>query len=271
MMEFCYKLLGLPVLASENGRAVDDLIVYIHWLMVALFVGWFGYFIFTLWRFNAKRNPKADHHGVRGHASSYIELIVAGLEVVLLCFVAIPLWSKASDVSKIPDAKDAVVVQLVAQQFNWNFRYAGVDGKFGKQSMDFVTSDNMFGVDPQDASGKDDVQVLNEMHVPIGKPVIVYCSSKDVIHSFKVIALRVTQDAIPGMRIPTWFKPTLINGKDGKPLPLPYRYQINCAQLCGNLHSAMKDGLVVVQSQADYDAWMAKKSAGAAAGPQSFE
>jgi cytochrome c oxidase subunit 2 len=70
MYEFFAKLLGLPVLASENGKAVDDLIIWIHWLMIALFVGWFAYFVYALWRFRAKRSPKADYHGVRGHVSN---------------------------------------------------------------------------------------------------------------------------------------------------------------------------------------------------------
>jgi cytochrome c oxidase subunit II len=249
MYEFFQKTLGLPVLASENGRAVDNLIIWVHWLMIALFIGWFAYFIYALWRFRAKRSPKADYHGVRSHASNYIELIVAGVEAVLLVGVAIPLWAKSSDVTKIPPTEDATSIQVVAQQFAWNFRYAGTDQAFGRQNMQWVSDNNLFGVDPGDAAGKDDVQVLNEIHVPVNKPVVAYISSKDVIHSFKVLAFRVTQDAIPGMRIPTWFKPTL----EG-------RYQINCAQLCGNGHSAMSAGMLVVESQEAYDKWLASKS-----------
>lgn len=245
MME---KLLGLPVLASENGKAVDDLIVWVHWLMIALFIGWFGYFVYALWRFRARKHPKADHHGVRGHASNYIEIIVAGVEVVLLVGVAIPLWAKASDVTKIPNAADATKIQIVAQQFDWNVRYPGKDGVFGSQDMRLVKDDNLFGVVPSDPAGKDDVQTQTQIHVPVNKPVILYISSKDVIHSFKVIALRVTQDAIPGMRIPTWFKPV----KEGT-------YQINCAQLCGNGHYGMSRGLLIVESQEAYDKWLASK------------
>jgi cytochrome c oxidase subunit II len=256
MMQKFSELLGLPVLASENGKAVDDLIIYIHWLMIVLFVGWFAYFIYCLWRFNARRNAKADHHGVRTHVSNYIELAVAGVEIVLLVGFAIPMWAKASDVTKIPSSENATTVQIVAEQFNWNARYAGKDGKFGKQSMDQVRPDNAFGVRSDDEAGKDDIQVLNEIHVPVGKPVICYVSSKDVIHSFKIIALRVTQDAIPGMRIPCWFKAT----KEGK-------YQINCAQLCGNGHSTMANGMLIVESQEAYDKWLASKTGG----PVSYE
>ena len=246
-MEFFEKLIGLPVLASSNGRQVDDLIIYIHWLMIALFVGWFGYFVYTLWRFNARRSPKADHVGVRSHASSYIEVIVAGVEVVLLVFVAIPLWANSSDVTRIPkDLGETLPIQVVAQQFDWNVRYAGKDGKFGKQDMTLVTETNLFGVRPDDEDGKDDVQTATQIHVPVNTPVVLFLTSKDVIHSFKVIALRVTQDAIPGMRIPTWFKAT----KEGT-------YQINCAQLCGNGHYAMSRGMLIVESREAFDKWIA--------------
>ncbi len=247
------KILGMPPLASAQGRHVDDLIIWVHWLMAALFVGWLAYFVYALIRFRRGRNPRADHDGVKGHLSSYLELLVALIEGVLLIGVAIPFWAKAVD--KFPEPSESTVVQVVAQQFAWNIRYPGKDSAFGKQDMTLVTSENLFGIDPSDAAGKDDVQTLNEMHVPLVKrpdgsfkPVIVFVSSKDVIHSFKVIALRMTQDAIPGLRIPMWFTPT----KEG-------RFQINCAQLCGNGHSSMSQGFLTVESQEAYDKWLGSK------------
>ena len=242
------KILGLPVLASEHGKDVDNLIIYVHWLMAILFVGWLGYFAYTLFRFHKSRNPKADYVGVKNHASNWIEGAVAIVEGVLLVAVAIPLWNKAID--KFPAENESTVVQVVGEQFNWNVRYPGKDGKFGRQDMHFVSSTNIFGVDATDTLGKDDISVMaiGEMHVPINKPVIAYISSKDVIHSFKIIAMRVTQDAIPGMRQAAWFKPT----KQGK-------FQINCAQLCGNSHSAMANGMLVVESQEAFDKWLASK------------
>ena len=242
------KLLFLPPVASEHGSQVDQLIIYLHWLMIALFVGWLIYFGYALIRFRRARNPRADYVGVKNHASSYIECAVAVVEGALLIFIAVPAWARAVD--KFPDKKDSTVVHIVGQQFNWNALYAGADGEFGRQDMHFVSATNTFGLDPTDPRGKDDVQVpaLGEMHVPVNKPVICYVSSRDVIHSLKIIAMRVTQDAIPGLRIPVWFKPV----KEG-------RYQINCAQLCGNAHSAMASGILVVESQAAYDKWLASK------------
>jgi cytochrome c oxidase subunit II len=256
------NILGLPVLASEHGRQVDDLIIYVHWLMIVLFVGWLAYFGYALFRFHRSRNPKADYFGVKNHASNYIEGAVALVEGVLLLGFAVPFWARAVD--KFPNESEASRVQVVAQQFAWNVRYPGKDGEFGRQDMRFVTDTNVFGVDPNDEHGKDDIQTLNEIHVPLvknpdgkAKPVIVYISSKDVVHSFKIIALRVTQDAIPGMRIPIWFRPT----QEG-------RFQINCAQLCGNGHANMSGGFLVVESQQAYDKWLASQKTG---GAQSFE
>lgn len=245
------EFVKLPALASDTGHGVNQLVTYIHWLMIVLFVGWLGYFLYTLWRFNRVRNPRGDYQGVKNHASSYIEVTVAGIEALLLVFVAIPLWAR--NVDEFPKENESTVIQVVGQQFAWNIRYPGPDGAFGQQSMERVTSENVFGIDPNDAKGNDDVSILNEIHVPVNKPVIAYISSKDVIHSFKVLAMRVAQDAIPGMRIPIWFKPT----KEG-------RYQVYCAQLCGNGHAAMASGVVVVESQQDYDRWLASRKGGPA-------
>jgi cytochrome c oxidase subunit 2 len=241
------NILLMPELASSTGQAVDNLIVYVHYLMAVLFVGWIVYFGFVLYRFNVKRNPKANYEGSTSHVPHYVEYAVIGIEAVLLLCLALPLWAK--NVRDFPAIGDSTVIQVVAQQYAWNIRYAGPDGIFGRQDMKFVSTDNVFGVDPTDTHGKDDVQVLNEMHVPVNKPVIVYLSSKDVIHSFKVIAMRVTQDAIPGLRIPCTFTPNKIG-----------RYQINCAQLCGGGHASMSGGFLIVESQADYEKWLASKS-----------
>lgn len=256
------KLLGLPDLASKHGADVDALILYVHWLMGLLFAGWLAYFLYALWRFRAKKNPKADYVGATTHASSYIEVAVAFVEGVLLIGFAVPLWAKS--VQAFPAEKDSTVVRVTGRQFNWIVRYPGQDGIFGQQDIKLVSGDNPMGLlaknpatKAEDPAGADDiVQENSELVVPVDKPVIVHVSSLDVIHSFKLIPLRITQDAIPGMSIPVHFVATHTN-----------TYQINCAQLCGNGHAGMK-GVLKVLSQKDYDAWYASKGA---AGPVSFE
>src|SRR2546428_10727170 len=105
------KLLGLPVLASEHGKDVDNLIIYVHLLMIVLFIGWLAYFAYVLVRFHRSRNPKADYVGVKNHASNWIEGAVALVEAVLLIGLAVPLWAKAID--KLPKESDSTVVQIV--------------------------------------------------------------------------------------------------------------------------------------------------------------
>src|SRR2546430_14674083 len=115
LLDSMEKLLGLPVLASDHGKDVDHLILYVHLLMIILFVGWLAYFAYALFRFHRSRNPKADYVGVKGHASNYIEGAVAIVEGVLLIGVAVPLWAKAVD--KFPDPKQSTVLHVAAQQF----------------------------------------------------------------------------------------------------------------------------------------------------------
>jgi cytochrome c oxidase subunit 2 len=243
----------LPVNDSGQGAGVDDLIIYVHILMAALFVGWLGYFFYVLFRFNKSRNPKADYAGVKSHASTYIEGIVAIFEAVLLIGFAIPVWSRAVD--KFPSEKDSTVIKVIAQQFSWNGWYPGPHGVFCAQDEKFFSGDNPFGLDKNDPHYKENFVTAKELVVPINKPVIAYISSLDVIHCFASKPLRVTQDAIPGMVIPAHFTPVKLG-----------TYQINCAQLCGNGHYGMR-GTIKVVSQNDYDKWVADKSkAGAGAG-----
>jgi cytochrome c oxidase subunit 2 len=251
------KILGLPPLASQHGADVDKLIIYVHWLMAALFAGWIIYFGYVLLRFNRKANPKADYAGIRSHLSSYIEVAVAAIEGVLLVGFAVPLWAHAVDHFPTPD-EHPVNIRIIAQQFNWNVFYPGLDGEFGNRDISLVTTDNPWGLDKTDPKGKDDFNTTDEIHVVVNRPVIITITSKDVIHSFKVIAMRVTQDAIPGVPIPVHFTPTTVG-----------LYQINCAQLCGNGHYSMSHGRLYVDTQEDYDKWVAAKSKGG--GATSFE
>jgi cytochrome c oxidase subunit 2 len=249
------KLLRLPELASVHGKDVDNLIIYVHWLMAALFVGWFAYFVIALIKFRKSRNPRADYAGVTGHASNWLEVAVAAIEIVLLVGFAVPLWAKVVD--NFPkESENPLNLRVTARQFNWMARYPGTDKKFGNQDIKYVTSDNPLGLLQKDAAaketdpdGKDDVSVESgEMVVPLGVPVIVSVTSLDVIHSFKVTPLRVTQDAIPGLRSTIHFVATRTN-----------TYQITCAQLCGNGHSSMK-GIIKVVSTNEFATWLKSKT-----------
>jgi cytochrome c oxidase subunit II len=261
MHHFMERWMGLPTLASEHGAVVDRLLIFFHLLMIALFVGWSCFFLYSLWRFRQKRSPKADYHGARTHASTWLEVAVAVIELLLLFGLAVPFWARAVD--KFPDEKDSTVIRIIGRQFNWIARYPGPDGVFGKADLNLISPANPLGIVALDANlkatdpaGQDDiVSPINEVVVPVNKPVIAYISSLDVIHSFKIVPFRTTQDAIPGMSIPVHFIPTK-----------PGTYEIQCSQLCGNGHYGMR-GLFRVVSLGEYEAWLKSKATTPAKAP----
>ncbi|MBI5473419.1 MAG: hypothetical protein HY961_13825 [Ignavibacteriae bacterium] len=213
-------LLGLPVDASSHGHYIDQIIVMVHWLMAILFVGWGTFFVFTLVKFRKKRNPAANYSGVKSHASSYAEVAVVVFEAILLIGFAVPVWSNVW--LKYPDESEALVIHVVAEQFAWNIHYPGPDGKFGRRDIKLVSAENPLGLDREDADAKDDIATINNLHVPVGKPVLVYLSSKDVIHSFGLPLLRVKQDAIPGQSIPITFTATMTSAEIREKLAAEY-------------------------------------------------
>jgi len=85
--------------------------------------------------------------------------------------------------------------------------------------------------------------------VPVNRPVVIQLSSKDVIHSFGVPAMRVKRDAVPGLLASVWFTPTTSG-----------QFDIACSQLCGMAHYRMR-GVLTVQSDADYRKFLAEETA----------
>jgi cytochrome c oxidase subunit 2 len=233
--------LGLPVGASTHAGEIDQLIALVHWLMLVLFVGWGLFFLFALFRFRKGAHPKADYVGAKGKISKGLEIGVVVVEAVLLLFYAIPSW--ATRVKAFPSESEAVVVRVAGEQFAWNIHYPGPDGKFGRTDIALVSPDNPLGLDRKDPNAKDDITTINQLNLPVDRPVLVHLSSKDVIHSFALYEMRVKQDAIPGMNIPVWFIPNRIG-----------EYEIACSQLCGLGHFRMR-GFVTIQSGADFQKW----------------
>ena len=200
----------------------------------------------------------ANYTGVTSHTSSYFEIGVAVVEAILLFGFAIPLW--AARVDRMPPESEALVVQVTGEQFAWNVHYAGPDGVFGRTDIKLIDlQSNPLGLDRSDPAAKDDVTTLNQLYLPVNKPIIVRLRSKDVIHSFGVPEFRVKQDAIPGLTIPIWFVPNVTTAemrtRTGNP---EFQYQIACAQLCGLGHSRMR-GFVTVQTAEEFQKWMATK------------
>ena len=85
---------------------------------------------------------------------------------------------------------------------------------------------------------------INQLHLPVGRPVKLIMTSEDVIHNFSIPAMRVKADVIPGRFVQIWFEPSR-----------PGTYQIFCAEYCGTQHSGMI-GQVVVMDASAYQTWL---------------
>jgi cytochrome c oxidase subunit 2 len=235
--------LRMPAAASAHAGDVDQIMALVHWLMLVLFVGWSVFFVYVLVRFRRRANPAASYHGVRGRWSTWVEGGVLAAEVILLAFFSIPAWSARVDA--FPSEQQSTVVRVVAEQFAWNVHYPGRDGRFGRTDIGLLTATNPLGLDRSDPAGRDDITTINRLNLPVGRPVIVYLSSKDMVHSFTLPQMRVKQDAVPGIAQPVWFTPT----RTGE-------WEIACSQLCGLGHYRMR-GFYTIQTQEDFATWVA--------------
>jgi len=236
----------LPPAASEHASAIDAMLAHVHWMMLALFVGWSLYYIYMLVRYRSGRHPHARREGTRGRLAMLVFAGVVIAEAVLLIGSALPLWFERTTVG--PMTGTPVVMRVVAEQFAWNVHYPGTDGQFGATSLALVSSENPLGLDRASRFGRDDIVTLGDMHVPLNRPVVIELSSKDVVHSFGVPAMRVKQDVIPGLRTPVSFTPTLAG-----------TFEIVCSQLCGVGHHRMR-AVITAESAADFDKFMATEA-----------
>lgn len=235
---------GLPENISTYGEKIDTMMGTLHWFMLALFVFWGAFYVLCIVKFRARAGHKATYEPIHATWSKWLEVGVAAFEAVLLIGFSMPVWARFKRDFPKPDA--STQVRIIAQQFAWNFWYAGPDGIFGKNSLENISGSNPVGLDDADPNSKDDLVVVNNLYFPNDKPVYAQVTSKDVIHSFGVPALRIRQDAIPGMNIPIWFE--TLPGKTGD-------YDIACSQLCGNGHGRMRAVLHPMEP-AKYATWL---------------
>ena len=181
------KLLGMPVEASTHAAQIDNMIVLVHWLMAVLFVGWGIYFVYVLFRFRRGANPTASYEGAHGKAAKYVEIAVVIAEAVLLIVYAIPAW--ANRVADFPPENEAVVVHVTGKQFEWDIRYPGPDGRFGRTDIHLVSADNPLGLDRNDPDAKDDITTINQLHLPVDRPVLVHLTSMNMMPAFVACAI----------------------------------------------------------------------------------
>ncbi len=166
---------------------------------------------------------------------------------LLLATTALPVWIARTT----PPASSSLPfeVHVIAEQFAWNVHYPGPDGRFGPTSSSLISAANPVGIDRASDAGRDDIGLANVLTVPLGRPIVVELSSRDVVHSFTLNEMRVRQDAVPGQVVRTWFTPTMTG-----------QWEIGCSQLCGLGHYRMRGAFSVVTPD-EWSAWQAREVA----------
>ena len=191
---------------------------------------------YAIWRFR-DRGQKAHYT----HGNNTLEVIWTSATIILFVGLGLLGYRAWAEVRFTQPSPDAIKVEVTENQFVFNFRYAGPDGKFGRLDPKLISAStgNPLGLDPDDPTGKDDI-VVPTLTVPVNHEIELLIRSQDVIHNFYVRELRLQQDAVPGLMIPMHFTADTIG-----------RYEIVCTQLCGLAHYRMRSFLDVV-SDADY-------------------
>lgn len=230
---FVSKHWWFPESISEHGGAVDRqftitiLVVGIAFAAAQIGLGW------VVWKY---RDSSAATRATYSHGNNRLEVVWTVVTAVIFISLAVMgqrVWA-ALHLHAAPPG--SYTVEVVAQQFSWNFHYHGKDNVFGRTDPKLIDDSalNYVGLDDTDPNAKDDA-VVSTLVVPVNRPIELILKSKDVTHSFFVPQLRFKQDLVPGMAIPVHFT---VN-KTGK-------YELACAELCGMNHYKMKSYMLVL-------------------------
>ena len=272
----------LPQAASEHGVDIDQL-----WLISMVLIFVVG--IITQWLLHYFA---FKYHGRKGQKAVFfadndkLEFIWTIIPVIVLAGLIIYGLFTWSDIMNLEPDEDPMVVELYAYQFDWRARYSGGDNVLGEANVRLIEGANVLGVDLTDPNSQDDV-VVSELHLPVGQKVLFKMRSQDVLHSAYMPHFRAQMNCVPGMVTQFAFTPTMtteemrlnddmvakvqdinrIRREKSKELmakgeealePYEFDYLLLCNKICGNNHYNMQMK-IVVESQQDYEAWLAEQ------------
>ena len=215
MNELLRRMLFLPEQASTLAPEIDHLhmFVIIVTMISSVVIGTAALYFYVRYRWRGRIGAK----GEPVYTTWWLETAIIGLPAFFfLLWFGIGFRTFTRAYTPPPDSMD---VYVMAKQWMWKFSYP--DGPNG----------------------------VNVLRVPVGKPVRLLITSRDVIHSFYVPSFRVKMDALPGRYTQTWFQATMTG-----------RFPVFCAEMCGTGHSIMR-AEIVVMPQADFDKWLAEQRA----------
>ena len=214
-------MVGLVPGGSTFAASVDRLFLIILIVTGVAFFLVEGILVYFLLRYRQREGRRATYvHGSRRLEAAWT--LGTGFMLISLALYQYGAWTRIK--IDLPEESAALVVGVAANQFEWEPTYPGPDGQL-------CTADDLRSA-------------VNELHFPVGQPVVVHLKSEDVLHSFFVPELRVKQDAVPGRPVRLWFEATQ-----------PGKYQIACAELCGLGHYRMRAN-VTVEPPADFSSWV---------------
>jgi cytochrome c oxidase subunit II len=250
-----YKDLLLPVAASEHGVKLDVLfnfnmaIIAFVFILVNIVLFYFAYkYAYT----DGKKASFFAH-------SNKLELIWTTIPAMVLSVIIIYGLATWNSIMKPITDPNVMVMELYSKQFDWTARYSGKDNKLGGTNYKLIASNNALGINPEDPASADDKVIKGEFHLVKGKPVVFKFRSRDVIHSAFMPHFRAQMNTVPGMETTFNFTPTKTTEEMREITHNPrFDFVLLCNKICGSAHWNMQMK-IVVESQAEYDAWLAKQ------------
>ena len=227
---------------ASNWGNIDDTIILTFWVTGAVFCAVCLFMSYCVWQFRYSEDRKSEYKP----ENTKLEWALTILTTLGVCALLAPgliVWNKYVTV---PD--DAADIEVMAQQWYWNYRLPGEDGILGLTDLRNINEDNPFGMNLDDPNGLDDVLIEgDDLHILIDQPVKMNLRSIDVLHDFYIPQFRAKMDMVPGVVTYYWFTP--IRTGD---------FEILCMEYCGTGHYSMR-GRVLVDEQKDYEEWLSEQ------------
>ncbi len=250
--------------ASDHGANYDFMFEVTLWVTGAVFLltqfltFWFAF----RYRSTGKRKAVFFSH------SNKLEMIwttIPALAMAVLVAIGLKAWFKMTS----PAPEGAQIIEITGKQFNWISRYPGPDGKLGERYFKNINEENnVIGLNWDDKDTRDDIVILNgELRLIKDKPVELIIAARDVIHDVGLSHFRMKMDAVPGITTRMWFTPTITTDSMKQITGDPnFVYELSCDQMCGKGHYSMR-AVVVVETQAEHDAWLKEQTSYYSQGP----
>ncbi len=238
--------------AATNASGVDSLFWMATWMGAVAFALVVAILAWCMIAYRARPGHRAVYAtGETKGARTFTGVFALGVFCILDVSLAIKDHAVHAEMYGEPPAEaEANVVECLARQFEWRFRWPGADGRFG-------------GLE-SDPAATDDVTSVNILRIPDDRPTILRLRSIDVIHSFFLPHFRTKQDAVPGMFTSIVIRPKSVAEMAAAGLPVNaegrHEFDVACAELCGLGHYSMDKGRVIVLPRAEYDAWLAAQA-----------